>query len=200
MGFPFESQRICPVTISVWPVFILVSMAYCFIYFYFLSGSVLRFPFSYTCPRLSHFCCYLYSQCHCNHHLSPLIGKATWQYLYALFSHTYTHVRVSELLGSRGHFCYSVCTLTLLLCVHTLSFILFISLALEVQPLVFTLVCCQNLLLAVASMGMTPIVIMLGISFPDWPVMERKASDQKTQQQKTYTPGAPLSHYTQKTL
>lgn len=122
MGFPFESQRICPVTISVWPVFILVSMAYCFIYFYFLSGSVLRFPFSYTCPRLSHFCCYLYSQCHCNHHLSPLIGKATWQYLYALFSHTYTHVRVSELLGSRGHFCYSVCTLTLLLCVHTLIY------------------------------------------------------------------------------
>lgn len=64
-----------------------------------------------------------------------------------------------------------------LLCACTLSFSLFLSLTLEVHPLVPTLTHCQELLLAVPRMWMTPIVIMLGVSFPDWPAMERKASD-----------------------
>lgn len=89
---------------------------------------------------------------------------------------TNAHVHVSELFRARVHCGYSMYTLSLL-CVCTLSFILFISLALEVYPLVSTLTHCQDPLLAVPRIGMTPIVIMLGISFPDWPVMERKASD-----------------------
>lgn len=62
-----------------------------------------------------------------------------------------------------------------LLCGQALS-LLSISLALEELPLVFTRTRCQDLLLAFPNMRTTP-VIMLDISFPDWPAMERRASD-----------------------
>lgn len=61
--------------------------------------------------------------------------------------------------------------------VHGLSLILSISLALEAQPMLRH----PNMLPRSASghpqNGDDPPVVMLGISLPGWPAMERKASD-----------------------
>lgn len=157
--------------VCVWPVFILVNMTCCFIYLYFFSGNFPHFPFLCTCPRSSHFCCYFHTRCHCTHQSCPVLGKAMGWCLIR----TLTCACVSELFRARGHCGPSVCHAPSP--VYARSHWLCLSLALEVHPLVSTLIHCQDLLLAVPRMGMTPVVIMLGISFPDRPVMERKASD-----------------------
>lgn len=47
-GCPLESQRTRPV--MVWPMFMFMGVTYCFIYWYFFSGSFPRFPFCMPAP------------------------------------------------------------------------------------------------------------------------------------------------------
>lgn len=141
--------------------------------FIFLFRELSHFPFLWTCPRSSLFCCYLHTWCHCTHQLCPVLGKAIGWYLIRTFTHACVHV--SELFRARGHCGHNVYTRSLS-CVCTLSLILFFSgfrgapTGLQSDPLPGSAPGCSR-------MGTTPIVIMLGISFPDWIVMERKASD-----------------------
>lgn len=96
----------------------------------------------------------------------------SYRRVFDMHPHTYVCARIWAVQSQRSFWFQRVHTLPL---THSHWFCL--SLAVEVHPLVPTVTHCQDLLLAVPRMGMTPIVIMLGISFPDWPVMERKASD-----------------------
>lgn len=104
------------------------------------------------------------------------VRSRPWEsYIMVFAVHGHTGVNVPECSGPQ--------VVVLTVCTHaplrvcTLSVILFVSVASEVCPLVSTLTRCQGLLLAVRRKRVTPIVIMLDMSFPDWPVMERKASD-----------------------
>lgn len=70
--------------------------------------------------------------------------------------HSLTHnMHIPELFRARGCCRYSVYTFTLPPCACTFLFVWLISLALEVHPLVSTLIPCQDLLRTIPRMGMT---------------------------------------------
>lgn len=168
------------------PMFILVNATCCFIYLYFFSGSFPRSPFFCTCPRSSYFCCYfLHSQCHCSCQLLLPLGLnvivaasyyCPWEsYVMVLDLCCHTQTReCARAAQTRRPLWAQLCPLPLT--VYALSHLLHLP-GLRGAPPVRTLTRCQDWLLAVPRMGVTPIVIMLDTYFPDCPVMERKASD-----------------------
>lgn len=154
------------------------------VYLYFFSGSFPRF-------LSSHFGCYFHSPRCCHHHLPPVTGKATYQYLMCSLPPR-ARAHVSELHGPKGHSEQWVHT-------HWPSHLFCFSPGFRAAPMVSTLACCQDLLWLSPDWGHLPIVITLSVSFPDWPMMERKASDDRKQTAaQTCSLPAPLSHHTER--
>lgn len=97
--------------------------------FIFLFREHSHFPFLYSCPRSSHFCCFFHFPCHGNHQWEcyTLVGS--------MHSSLTGHAHVSELLGSKV-ILVSVCAHLLTYSAHLLS--------VEMHPLFSTLTCSQN--------------------------------------------------------
>lgn len=101
----------------------------------------------------------------------------------------WTHV--SELRGPRGHLGQWVHT-------HWPSHLFCFSPGFRAAPTSLHLSMLPGSALAVPRLGAPPIVITLGVSFPDWPTMERKASDDRKQTAAQSCPSLPLCPTTQR--
>lgn len=152
-----------------------VNVIYCFIYLYFFSGSFPQFPFLYTCPRSSRFCWHFHSQCHCNHQYLLALGKL--HMVFCMYPLTYMCACVCLGCSDPEVILATVCTRSpSLLCARALIYSVHLS-GFRGAPTGLH----SNMLPRSASghpqNGDDPTVIMLDISLPGWPAMDRKASD-----------------------